>query len=130
MPILMILSLQALQPAKVVTSYRSLLPGLEPSQRSGLTVELLTLASLLQGENKWRKVREELEGEEGTLALVAATLRREGESQEVVRKALVLLKATDYSIVGEQEQEVEAAGGGHDGAGAGAETRPAARERD
>ena len=109
MPILMILSLQALQPAKVVTSYRSLLPGLEPSQRSGLTVELLTLASLLQGENKWRKVREELEGEEGTLALVAATLRREGESQELVRKALVLLKATDYSIVGEQEQEVEAA---------------------
>lgn len=105
MPILMILSLQALQPAKVVTSYRSLLPGLEPSQRSGLTVELLTLASLLQGENKWRKVREELEGEEGTLALVAATLRREGESQEVVRKALVLLKATDYSIVGEQEVE-------------------------
>ena len=78
MPILMILSLQALQPAKVVTSYRSLLPGLEPSQRSGLTVELLTLASLLQGENKWRKVREELEGEEGTLALVAATLKREG----------------------------------------------------
>ena len=61
MPILMILSLQALQPAKVVTSYRSLLPGLEPSQQSGLTVELLTLASLLQGENKWRKVREELE---------------------------------------------------------------------
>ena len=109
MPILMILSLQALQPAKVVTSYRSLLPGLEPSYRSGLTVELLSLASLLQGENKWRKVREELEGEEGTLALVAATLRREGESQEVVRKALVLLKATDYSIVGEQEQEVEAA---------------------
>ena len=105
MPILMILSLQALQPAKVVTSYRSLLPGLEPSQRSGLTVELLTLASLLQGENKWRKVREELEGEEGTLALVAATLRREGESQEVVRKALVLLKAMDYSIVGEQEVE-------------------------
>ena len=105
MPILMILSLQALQPAKVVTSYRSLLPGLEPSQRSGLTVELLTLASLLQGENKWRKVREELEGEEGILALVAATLRREGESQEVVRKVLVLLKAMDYSIVGEQEVE-------------------------
>ena len=98
-----------MEPAKVVTSYRSLLPGLEPSYRSGLTVELLSLASLLQGENKWRKVREELEGEEGTLALVAATLRREGESQEVVRKALVLLKATDYSIVGEQEQEVEAA---------------------
>ena len=63
---------------QVVTSYRSLLPGLEPSQQSGLTVELLTLASLLQGENKWRKVREELEGEEGTLALVAATLKREG----------------------------------------------------
>ena len=89
----------------VVTSYRSLLLGLEPSQRSGLTVELLTLASLLQGENKWRKVREELEGEEGTLALVAATLRREGESQELVRKALVILKATDYSIMGEQEVE-------------------------
>ena len=103
------LPLQALQPAKVVTSYRSLLLGLEPSQRSGLTVELLTLASLLQGENKWRKVREELEGEEGTLALVAATLRREGESQELVRKALVILKATDYSTMGEQEQEVEAA---------------------
>ena len=99
------LPLQALQPAKVVTSYRSLLLGLEPSQRSGLTVELLTLASLLQGENKWRKVREELEGEEGTLALVAATLRREGESQELVRKALVILKATDYSIMGEQEVE-------------------------
>ena len=97
-----------MQPAKVVTSYRSLLPGLEPSLWSGLTVELLTLASLLQ-ENKWRKVREELESEEGTLALLAATLRREGESQELVGKALVILKATDYSIVGEQEQEVEAA---------------------
>ena len=93
-----------MQPAKVVTSYRSLLPGLEPSLWSGLTVELLTLASLLQ-ENKWRKVREELESEEGTLALLAATLRREGESQELVGKALVILKATDYSIVGEQEVE-------------------------
>ena len=101
--------LQALQPAKVVTSYRSLLSGLEPSLRSGLAVEVLTLASLLQGENKWKKVREELEGEEGTLALVAATLRREQESPELVRKALVILKATDYSIVGEQEQEVEEA---------------------
>ena len=93
----------------MITSYRSLLCGLEPSLRSGLAVEVLTLASLLQGENKWKKVREELEGEEGTLALVAATLRREGESRDLVRKALVILKATDYSIVGEQELEVEEA---------------------
>jgi len=98
-----------LQPTKLASAYRAVMGALgEESERARLATEFLTLAHLLRGEGKWRKVVEEVEGEPATLAMVASVLRRAGEQETMVRKALAILKATDYTMVEEvKEQEVE-----------------------
>ena len=84
-------------------------------EQARLVTEYLSLAYLLQGnDTKWRRSRDEVVGEDGTLALVAGLLRREGEQEARCRRALEVLKQADYSLqeveqVEQQEVEVQEA---------------------
>jgi len=96
---------QFIQSSKLTAAYRSLMAGLTMEMdRARLATEFITLATLLQGETKWKKVREEVTGEPGTMALVSVILRKEGEEETRVRKALSILKAADYSMMEERQK--------------------------
>ena len=66
---------------RATAAVRGVFAVLAEEEQARLVTEYLSLAYLLQGDDtKWRRSREEVVGEDGTLALVAELLKRQGSA--------------------------------------------------